>query len=43
MNDVKAKLEELVALMNDPETTVTAKELKEKLVKAVVHVFLYHD
>lgn len=38
MNDVKAKLEELVALMNDPEATVTANEVKEKLGKALALV-----
>ncbi|HEY9130021.1 MAG TPA: hypothetical protein VIN02_09295 [Sulfurovum sp.] len=33
MKEVKAKLEELVALMNNPEATVTEKEVKEKLEK----------
>ena len=32
-NEVKKKLEELVSLLNDPDTTVLDKELKEKLGK----------
>ena len=35
MNEIKGKLEEIVALMNDPEETVLEKELKEKLEKIV--------
>ncbi len=31
MKEIKAKLEEIVALMNDPEATVMEKEVKEKL------------
>ena len=31
--EIKEKLEELVALMNDPEATVIAKEVKEKMEK----------
>lgn len=38
MTEVKGKLEELIALMNDPETTVTANEVKEKLAKALALV-----
>jgi hypothetical protein len=38
MTEVKGKLEELVALMNDPETTVSANELKEKLGKILALV-----
>jgi len=32
-NEVKKKLEEIVSLLNDPDTTVLDKELKEKLGK----------
>ena len=38
MKEVKGKLEELVALMNDAEATVTAKEVKEKLGKILALV-----
>ena len=31
MKEIKEKLEEIVALMNDPEETVLEKEVKEKL------------
>ena len=34
-NEIKAKLEEIVTLMNDPEETVLDKEIKEKLEKIV--------
>jgi len=33
--EIKAKLEEIVALLNDPEETVMDKEIKEKLEKIV--------
>jgi len=33
---IKEKLEDIVALMNDPEVTVTAKEIKGKLEKVLV-------
>ena len=33
--EIKAKLEEIVALLNDPEETVLDKEIKEKLEKMV--------
>jgi len=33
--EIKAKLEEIVALLNDPEETVMDKEIKEKLEKMV--------
>ena len=33
--EIKAKLEEIVALLNDPEETVLDKEIKEKLEKIV--------
>lgn len=33
--DIKKKLEDIVALLNDPEETVLEKELKEKLEKIV--------
>ena len=32
-NEIKEKLEEIVALMNDPEETVLDKEIREKLEK----------
>ena len=35
MKEIKGKLEEIVALLNDPEETVLEKELKEKLEKIV--------
>ena len=38
MKEIKGKLEDLVALMNDPETTVTANEIREKLEKMLVLV-----
>lgn len=38
MKEVKSKLEELVALMNDTDTTVTANEVKEKLGKILALV-----
>lgn len=38
MKEVKGKLEELVALMNDTDTTVTANELREKLGKILALV-----
>jgi len=38
MKEVKGKLEELVALMNDEDTTVTANELREKLGKILALV-----
>ena len=38
MREVKGKLEELVALMNDTDTTVTANELREKLGKILALV-----
>jgi hypothetical protein len=34
-NEVKKKLEEIVSLLNDPDTTVLDKELKEKLGKII--------
>jgi hypothetical protein len=34
-NEIKAKLEEIVVLLNDPEETVLNNELKEKLEKIV--------
>lgn len=36
--EIKGKLVELVELMNDPETTVTAKEVKDKLEKILALV-----
>jgi len=38
MKEVKGKLEELVALMNDTDTTVTANEVREKLGKILALV-----
>ena len=38
MKEVKGKLEELVALMNDEDTTETANELREKLGKILALV-----
>ena len=38
MEEIKEKLEELVALMNDPETTVIASEVKEKMEKILALV-----
>lgn len=35
MKEIKAKLEEIVVLLNDPEETVMEKELKDKLEKIV--------
>jgi len=35
MKEIKAKLEEIVVLLNDPEETVLEKELKDKLEKIV--------
>jgi len=37
-NEIKKKLEEVVALLNDPETTVLNNEIKEKLQKIVAIV-----
>ena len=34
-NEIKAKLEEIVVLLNDPEETVLENEIKEKLEKMV--------
>jgi hypothetical protein len=34
-NEVKKRLEEILSLINDPETTVLDKELKEKLTKVI--------
>jgi hypothetical protein len=38
MKEIKGKLEDLVALMNDPDTTVTANEVREKLANILLLV-----